>query len=431
MFIQTVITIALLAICFIIYFVFKNKNNQLLQLHQQLQQQLLQATSTINTSKEENQQLMLQVNSFKTQVEFLKKASEEQQQNYNQVGEVFKAQFQNLAQEILENKSKSFNETSQHQIKVILDPLKNELKEFKEKVDNAYKVEARERHYLEKHINHLIETSNKVGNQADSLANALKTNVKQQGNWGEMLLESILDHSGLVKNREYFVQEFIKDAAGNMIKDENGNGLQPDVTIVYPDQRKVIIDSKVSLVAWDNYVNDLDTNNQKQFLEAHIKSVKNHVDGLSKKNYPKYAKALDYVIMFVPIEPAFLEALKQDTGLWKYAYDKQILIVSPTNLLAVLKIVADLWKIEQQNKNAIEIADIAGEIYDKLVLYVDTMEKVGTSIQSASEHYETAMKQLATGKGNAIKKLDDMKAKGINAKKQFSDKLIHKANQDE
>jgi len=337
-----------------------------------------------------------------------------------------KTEFRVLAGEILELKGQKLTEVNKDEIANILNPLKTELKEFKDKVEKVYHDESKERHALGQHIKNLVETSGKVGLQADNLANALKTNVKMQGNWGEMLLESILEHSGLTKNREYFSQEYIKDNAGNIIKDENGNGLQPDITIIYPDQRKVIIDSKVSLVAWEQYVNESDHEKQKSLLEGHVKSLKQHVDGLSKKNYAKYAKALDYVIMFVPIEPAFLEALKNDTGLWKYAYDKQILIVAPTNLLAVLKIVADLWKIEQQSKNAIEIADSAGDLYDKFVGFVDNMEIIGDNLNKLKITYDKAFGQLSSGKGNILGRIEEIKKKGANAKKALPDRLIDK-----
>jgi DNA recombination protein RmuC len=293
----------------------------------------------------------------------------------------------------------------------------------------VYQDEARERHSLENQVKMLVQTSTQVSQQAENLTNALKGNVKQQGNWGEMILSSILENSGLTENREYFLQEFIRDKSGEIIKDENGNGLQPDVTIHYPDERKVIVDSKVSLVAWEKYMSETDVTAQKQSLDNHIRSLKLHIDGLSKKNYPKYAKALDHVILFVPIEPAFLEAVKQDTGLWKYAYDKKVLIVGPTNLLLVLKIVADIWQIEKQSKNAIEIAEKAGELYDKLFGFVESMEDVGQGLKKANQNYEKAMGQLTTGKGNAIKKAEELKALGADTKKQFPDRLIDNTDQ--
>lgn len=329
----------------------------------------------------ERNELVIKLAKAEERVENARTAYNDLKTSITSMGETYKIEFKNVANEILDQKSKSLEETSTKNIKTLLDPLNKDLKDFKEKVDKVYSDEARERHSLEGQVKRLVDSSAQVSQQAENLTNALKGNVKQQGNWGEMILSSILENSGLTENREYFLQEFIKDKSGEIIKDENGNGLQPDVTIHYPDERKVIVDSKVSLVAWERYMSETDTNAQKQALEAHIKSLKAHIDGLSKKNYPKYAKALDHVILFVPIEPAFLEAVKQDTGLWKYAYDKKVLIVGPTNLLLVLKIVADIWQIEKQSKNAIEIAEKAGELYDKLLGFVESMEDVGAGLK--------------------------------------------------
>lgn len=339
-----------------------------------------------------------------------------------------KNEFKLIAGEILETSGKHLKEVNQNEMKNILDPLKLQLKEFKEQVDTTYDKESKQRFTLEAKIKDLVDASGKVGQQADNLVNALKSNVKQQGNWGEMLLESILEHSGLTKNREYFTQEYIRDNAGNVIKDDEGKALQPDVTIHYPDQRKVIIDSKVSMIAWEQFVNETDAYKQKQYLDLHVKSMKQHVEGLSKKNYAKYAKALDYVLMFVPIEPAFLEGVKQDTGLWKYAYDRQVLIVAPTNLLAVLRIIADLWKIEQQSKNAIEIADKAGALYDKVHGFITSMEGIEDGLNKARTSYDNAFKQLSTGKGNIIGRVEELKRMGAKANKSLPDKYL---NEDE
>ena len=372
----------------------------------------------------ERNELAIKLAKAEERVENARTAYNDLKTSITSMGETYKMEFKNVANEILDQKSKSLEETSNKNIKTLLDPLNKDLKDFKEKVDKVYSDEARERHSLEGQVKRLVDSSAQVSQQAENLTNALKGNVKQQGNWGEMILSSILENSGLTENREYFLQEFIKDKSGEIIKDENGNGLQPDVTIHYPDERKVIVDSKVSLVAWERYMSETDPNAQKQALEAHIKSLKAHIDGLSKKNYPKYAKALDHVILFVPIEPAFLEAVKEDTGLWKYAYDKKVLIVGPTNLLLVLKIVADIWQIEKQSKNAIEIAEKAGELYDKLLGFVESMEDVGAGLKKANQNYEKAMGQLSTGKGNAIKKAEELKALGADTKKQFPERLI-------
>ena len=372
----------------------------------------------------ERNELAIKLAKAEERVENARTAYNDLKTSISSMGETYKMEFKNVANEILDQKSKSLEETSNKNIKTLLDPLNKDLKDFKEKVDKVYSDEARERHSLEGQVKRLVDSSAQVSQQAENLTNALKGNVKQQGNWGEMILSSILENSGLTENREYFLQEFIRDKSGEIIKDENGNGLQPDVTIHYPDERKVIVDSKVSLVAWERYMSESDTIAQKQALEAHIKSLKAHIDGLSKKNYPKYAKALYHVILFVPIEPAFLEAVKEDTGLWKYAYDKKVLIVGPTNLLLVLKIVADIWQIEKQSKNAIEIAEKAGELYDKLLGFVESMEDVGAGLKKANQNYEKAMGQLSTGKGNAIKKAEELKALGADTKKQFPERLI-------
>ncbi len=358
----------------------------------------------------------------------LLKAKEEllktQKEDLQRIGEKFQFEFKSLAQNILEEKTRKFTEVNEEKIKAILDPLKSELGQFKQKVEETYDKESKERFSLEKEVKRLIDMSQVVSQEANNLTNALKGNSKMQGNWGEMILESLLENSGLTKGREYFVQEYIRDNAGNLIKDENGKGLQPDVTICYPDERKVIIDSKVSLLAWDAFVAEAEVDQQQGYLQEHIKCIRNHIDSLSRKNYPKYALALDYVLLFIPIEPAFLEAVKSDVHLWKHAYEKKILLVSPTNLFAVLRIIADLWKVELQNKHAIEIADKAGALYDKFVLFVDNMETVGKKLDDASESYQNAFKQLSTGRGNLIGRIEELKKMGANASKQLPERLM-------
>ncbi|MFC4231336.1 DNA recombination protein RmuC [Parasediminibacterium paludis] len=341
------------------------------------------------------------------------------------------AQFETLANTIMEKKTQQFSTQNGEQMKHLLEPLKTQLVDFKQKVEQTYDAESKERFALGKHIERLMDMSRLVSQEANNLTTALKGNVKQQGNWGEMILESILEHSGLTKNREYFTQDFIKDTAGNIIKDEQGRGLQPDVTICYPDQRKIIVDSKVSLLAWEAYIAANDVASQQQHLQDHIKSIRQHIDGLAKKDYPRYAKALDYVLLFIPIEPAFLEAVKQDNGLWKYAYDKKIMLVSPTNLLAVLKIIADLWKVELQNRNAIDIADKAGLLYNKFVSFVENLEDVGKKITAAQQSYDDAFKQLSTGRGNLVSKVEELKKMGANAQKNLPDRLLMELKIDE
>lgn len=372
----------------------------------------------------EKEALIARASKAETHNSFLQEKLLQQKEDLNRIGESFKFEFKNLAQNILEEKTQKFTEVNEQKMKAILDPLKNDLGIFKKKVEETYDKESKERFSLGKEIERLVVMTQQVSTDANNLTTALKGNNKMQGNWGEMILESLLENSGLTKGREYFLQEFIRDNAGNIIKDENGSGLQPDVTICYPDKRKIIVDSKVSLVAWDEFIAQQNKEDQQRFLQQHIKSIRLHIDGLSKKNYPKYALALDYVLLFIPIEPAFLEAVKTDILLWKYAYDKKILLVSPTNLFAVLKIIADLWKVEQQNKHAIEIADKAGLLYDKFVLFYESFETVGKKITEAGNTYETALKQLSTGRGNVIGKVEELKKMGANASKQLPERIF-------
>lgn len=414
---------------FIGYFFAKSRSgNQLPVLQEQLKQKELlyleeqQYSASLLAEKEAFLSRALRA---ETQLQQAQDAVLSAKQESKQLGEQLKLEMEALALRVAEKNTQLLTAKNEEKIGQLLNPLKEEIKEFKNKVEQTYDRESKERFSLGKEIDRLVKMSEQVSQEANNLTTALKGNNKMQGNWGEMILESILEHSGLVKGREYLVQEFIRDGAGNVIKDEHGKGLQPDVTITYPDGRKLIIDSKVSLLAWDQLMQETDPEEQQKALKNHIQSIRFHIDGLSKKNYPKYAQALDYVLLFIPIEPAFLEAVKQDANLWKYAYDKKIMLVSPTNLLAVLKIVAELWKVEQQNRNAIEIANRAGLLYDKFAGFVTNFEKVGQKITEAGESYQSAFAQLSTGRGNIVGKIEELKKMGANASKQLPDKILY------
>ncbi|MDB5201311.1 MAG: recombinase RmuC [Ferruginibacter sp.] len=348
----------------------------------------------------------------------------QQKEELEKIGEKFRFEFRNLAQAIMEEKSEKFTQVNEQKMNELLNPLKTQLVDFKQKVEDTYDKESKERFSLSKEVERLINMTQQVSLEANNLTTALKGNNKMQGHWGEMILGSLLENAGLTLNREYFLQEFIRDSAGNTIKDEHGKGLQPDAMIVYPDGRKVIVDSKVSLIAWDASCAEADTAEQKRYLLEHIRSMRQHIDGLSRKNYPRYAAALDYVLLFVPIEPAFLEALKTDPQLWKYAYERNILLVSPTNLFVVLKIVADLWKVELQNRNAVEIADKAGALYDKFAGFMENFELAGKKIADAGNAFDAAQKQLSTGRGNISTRVEELKKMGANASKQLPERLL-------
>ncbi|WP_037369041.1 DNA recombination protein RmuC [Sediminibacterium sp. C3] len=420
--------LVLLSILATLFFVKSRNAAQLTVYQEQLKQKEMQLQEQLSFRallQTERDQLLSNLSKKEAQLEMSQQALKQAQQNSESLSAQLKLEFAEIAHKVMQSNTEQLRVKSEEKIGELLKPFKTELGEFKKKVDDVYVAEAKDRHVLKAEIDRLITMSQQVSQEANNLTTALKGNNKTQGNWGEMLLESILENSGLVKGSQFFTQEFIRDAGGNVIKDEEGRGLQPDVMVKYPDQRTIIIDSKVSLIHWEQYVNSEDETERSRALSLHLSSLKSHIDGLSKKNYPKYAKALDYVLLFVPIEPAFLEAVKKDTNLWKYAYDKNIMLVSPTNLLAVLKIIADLWKVEQQNQNAIEIAMKAGGMYDKFVLFLESMESVGNNIKNAQAAYDKALGQLSTGRGNVIKQMEDLKKMGAAAQKQIPDKIIY------
>ena len=420
--------LVLLSILATLFFVKSRNAEALTVLQEQVKQKEMQLQEQLTfrgTLQLERDQILSKLSKTEAQLEMSQQSLKQAQQNSESLSAQLKLEFAEIAHKVMQNNTEQLRVKSEEKIGELLNPLKTELGEFKKKVDDVYVAEAKERYVLKAEIDRLITMSQQVSQEANNLTTALKGNNKTQGNWGEMLLESILENSGLVKGSQFFTQEFIRDAGGNVIKDEEGRGLQPDVMVKYPDQRTIIIDSKVSLINWEQYVNGEDEAERNRALSLHLSSLKLHIDGLSKKNYPKYAKALDYVLLFVPIEPAFLEAVKKDTNLWKYAYDKNIMLVSPTNLLAVLKIIADLWKVEQQNQNAIEIAMKAGSMYDKFVLFLESMESVGNGIKNAQTAYDKAMGQLSTGRGNVVKQMEDLKKMGADAQKQIPDKIIY------
>lgn len=418
----------MLSILATLFFVKSRNAAQLTVYQEQLKQKEMQLQEQLSFRallQTERDQLLSNLSKKEAQLEMSQQALKQAQQNSDSLSAQLKLEFAEIAHKVMQSNTEQLRVKSEEKIGELLKPLKTELGEFKKKVDDVYVAEAKDRHVLKAEIDRLITMSQQVSQEANNLTTALKGNNKTQGNWGEMLLESILENSGLVKGSQFFTQEFIRDAGGNVIKDEEGRGLQPDVMVKYPDQRTIIIDSKVSLIHWEQYVNGEDETERNRALSLHLSSLKSHIDGLSKKNYPKYAKALDYVLLFVPIEPAFLEAVKKDTNLWKYAYDKNIMLVSPTNLLAVLKIIADLWKVEQQNQNAIEIAMKAGGMYDKFVLFLESMESVGNNIKNAQAAYDKALGQLSTGRGNVVKQMEDLKKMGAAAQKQIPDKIVY------
>lgn len=347
---------------------------------------------------------------------YLKEMLEKQKSEIEDLGKKFTNEFKVLADGILEDKSKRFTEMNQANIEQILKPLGENIRTFQKKVEEVYDRESKERFSLGKEVEKLVVLNQKISEEANNLTNALKGQVKQQGNWGEMILESILEKSGLVKDREYFVQESFKD--------EEGKRFQPDVIVQYPDNRKVIIDSKVSLVAYERYCSSESSEEQQKELANHIRSIRNHIDILSSKRYQDLVGSLDFVTMFLPVEPAFILAMQADQDLWNYAYSRGVLLLSPTNLIAALRLIHNLWQREYQNRHALEIAERGGLLYDKFVGFVDTLTSVGDNLLRTQKSYEQAMNQLAVGRGNLVVQTQKLKDLGAKAQKSLPSNLL-------
>lgn len=341
------------------------------------------------------------------------------------IGIKYAAEFKNLANEILEDKSKKFTEKNRENLESILKPLGENIHLFRKTVEETYDKESKERFSLGEKVKELAELNKKMSEEAHNLTRALKGDAKTQGDWGEMILETILEKSGLRRNEEYFMQNELKDEEGKALRsDAEGKKMRPDAMIVYPDNRTVIIDSKVSLNAFTRYVEAEDAEIQKKELAAHVSAVKNHIISLSTKAYDDYDKALDFVMMFIPSEPAYIAVMQGDPDLWSFAYDKRILLMNPTNLITSLKLIVDLWKREYQNRNAQAIADRGALLYDKFVGFVDNLKDVGDKIDKAGVAYQNAYRQLSEGPGNLVNQASELKKLGVKNKKELSKKIL-------
>jgi DNA recombination protein RmuC len=325
-------------------------------------------------------------------------------------------QFEKIANQIFEEKSEKFTQSNKVSIEGLLNPLKEDIGKFKTKVEETYDKESKQRFSLEEKVKDLIVQTNKVSSEANNLATALKTQTKKQGNWGEMILERILETSGLTKDREYFVQQTIKD--------EEGNNLRPDILVRLPDDRVVIIDSKVSLIAYDRFSATEIVEEQKMHLDHHLRSVYGHIDDLSGKKYDNLENSLDFTMLFVPIEPAYMLAIQSDSDLWAYAYQKRILLISPTNLIACLRLITDLWKREKQSRNAMEIVKRGELMYEKFVTFVSVIEDVGKHIGRSQSSYETALDLLKKGRGNLVDRALQLHSLGLKSSKKIPPNML-------
>ncbi len=368
--------------------------------------------------REEHIALLRESERLKENLRLTEEKLQSQKKEMGELQQLLSDQFRNLATEILDDKSRRFTETNRENIEKILSPLNKDIEEFRKKVDEAYHKESTERTILERKIAELVQLNNQLRVDAANLTNALKGNTKTQGDWGEMILERILENSGLTRGREYFVQETLKDDANRTIHGERGNLMRPDVVIVYPDIRKVIIDSKVSLTAYVNYCNAETDVERELTLKAHMQSIRKHIDELSEKNYCAWAGGtLDFVMMFIPNEASYVLAMQTDSALWNEAYRKRVLLLSPANLIVSLKLTADLWSREYQNRNALEIAERGAKLYDKCVSFLESFTSVGESIRKTQDVYEQAFSRLKSGNGNLIAQTMKLKELGVKSRK--------------
>ena len=326
--------------------------------------------------------------------------------------------FREIATSIFDEKSKVMSENNRTQLGDILTPFKSDLENLKKTINDCYIGEMSEVKSLKEQVKDLTDLNNTIGREAKELTMALKGNSKVQGDWGEMLLKQLLEKSGLEEGVNYILQA-TENEDGSKIKGENGGQLRPDAIFYLPEGKNLIIDSKVSLTAYTDYINAA-VEDQPVALAAHLRSIKSHIDELARKEYPKYVKnAADFVMMFVPNEGAYMAALNADKDLWESAYKRHIVIISPTHLISVLKLMYQLWLHDKQTKNALKIADETGKLYDKFVNFVGDLEDIGKHLDKANSVYEEAFKKFSTGKGNLLSRVEGIRELGVTTAKKL------------
>jgi len=390
---------------------------------QNLQHQTLQSESLQNKIADlslHNESLQAQVSKLTTRVresDVRLQAGEQRLQDQRATEAKLSQQFEVLSQRIFHDKSTQFKQLNEQSIKQLLDPLSTQLEGFKKQVNDCYINESKERFNLKREIDQLANLNNLMHQETQNLTNALKGDNKQQGNWGEVVLQRILENSGLREGHEYATQVNLKDIKGQRFL--------PDVIVNLPQQRHIIIDSKVSLVAYERYFNSQDVGQQKQAIDAHCLSLRQHIRGLGKKDYQDLigANTLDYVLLFVAVEPAFITALEHDPSLVQLALDNNILLASPSNLMIALRTIENLWRFERQEKNGQLIAQQASKLYDKLRLFSDNFLEVGSQIDKAQRTYQSALKQLSSGRGNVIQQAEQLKGLGVPIKRPMAEQL--------
>lgn len=408
---------------------FSSLGSQLEQLKTRLQEEQNQFLKQLENEKNEKEiirqdkdALSLQLIKKEADFENLWQRNKEQKQEVEELQEKFTKEFENLANKILEEKTVKFTEQNKENLKNILSPLQEKIQHFEKKVEDTHKESIDYHAALRQQIVGLKEMNEQMSKETLNLTKALKGDSKMQGNWGELVLERVLEKSGLEKDREYFVQQSFQR--------DNGTRVMPDVVLHLPDSKKMIIDSKVSLTDYERYVN-ADDDERPHYLKAHVNSIRKHVDQLSAKNYQDLydIESPDFVLLFIPIEPAFAIAINDDNSIYNKAFEKNIVIVTPSTLLATLRTIDSMWNNEKQQQNAMEIARQAGKLYDSFVNLSDDLLKIGNQIGTVLKSYEGAMVKL-TGRGNLISRVENLKKLGAKATKQQNEKLLKRSSED-
>ena len=385
---------------------------------QKLQDQNQISHRELQTANEKIAGLREDVSRLETRLQEEQNQHQEKIQLLENAREKMSLEFKNLANEILERKGRDFTESNRENIENILKPLREKIQQFEKKVEDTYDKESKERFSLAREIKSLQELNIRISEDAVNLTNALKGESKTQGAWGEFILERLLEQSGLRKGREYDIQVSLKTAEGTK--------QQPDVVIHLPENKDVIIDSKVSLTAYERYYSESDENLKKEALKQHIQSIRTHIRTLSEKNYQNLqgVRTLDFIMMFLPVEAAFALAVEHDQSLFTEAFERNIALVGPTTLMATLRTIQNIWRYEDQNKHAIEIADRAGKLYDKFVGFTEDLEKIGNHLGQTQNAYDNAHKKLISGHGNLVSNVEKLRILGAKASKSLPDSMI-------
>ncbi len=404
--------------------VWEEREQQLNQSIASLNEKLIAENEEKRQIQTEKEQLGNQVVRYQADLENLQRINSEQKEEVEKLQEKFTRDFENLANKILDEKSTKFTEQNQKNIKLILNPLQEKIQLFEKKVEETQKENISIHSALKEQLKHLQNQNLKITQEAENLTKALKGDSKMQGNWGELVLERVLEKSGLEKDREYSVQQSFKL--------EDGSRVMPDVIIHLPDGKKMVVDSKVSLTDYERFVN-ADDDDKPRYLKDHLNSLRKHVEQLSAKKYEDLyeMESPDFVLLFVPVEPAFAIAINEDNSLYNQAFEKNIVIVTPSTLLATLRTIDSMWSNEKQQRNAIEIARQAGALYDKFEGFISDLTRVGKKMDEAKNEYRGAMNKLVEGRGNIVTSIERLKKMGAKAKKSLPEPILKRAQEDD